>query len=319
MAITINDFYQQAQTSLGRAVIADMLRQWDVMGLIPFQGVDGMRITDTRWQILPAVGNRKLNEGYNESTGKTEQVQDTVYAYGGDIKVDRLFRLDKTAIEDPLKTQTQMKVEAITRQVAYDLINGDHAVNPDGFEGFKKRVASSPGRMTISLDASNDTLKVLADAASMQTFLDGVDRLIKVTGANALLMNEDTYLGFSKVLRRIGQYVMAIDEYGVERLTYGKCKLIDVGVKGDQSTEIITNTETAPDNGTDGTSIYGVRFDENGVKAIFLNGTSMEPYQVVKEDPAAPVEIWRIDWALGLHKKSRYALGRLHNFKMAAA
>jgi hypothetical protein len=319
MALTINDFYKQAKSDFGRAVISDMLRMWEPLSVIPFKPVSGLKMTDTRWQVLPSVGNRNLNEGYTESTGQTENVSDAVFAYGGDIKIDRLFRLDKTAIEDPLKTQTQMKVQALMAQVAYDLINGDHSVNPKGFEGFKKRCSNLPARMLISLDQSNDSLKVLASSANRQLFLDGVDKLIKRTGANVLLMNEDTYLGFAQVLRREGQYVMSVDDYGVERLMYGKCKLLDVGLKGDQTTEIITNTEVAPDTGGDATSIYGCRFDETGVQVMVLNGTGPEPYEVTKESESGPQEIHRIDWAIGPHIKSRYALGRLYNFKMAAA
>lgn len=319
MALSINDFYKQAKTEYGRAVLAEYLRLWDVMSVLKFTPTKGLKITDTRWQTLPSAGNRRLNQGYSESTGTTEPVTDTLFAYGGDIKVDKFFRLDQTAIEDPLKTQSQMKIQAVVASIAYDLINGNHAVNPDGFEGLKVRVSNLPARQLISLDQSNDTLKVLASSANRQLFLDGVDKLIKRTGANVLMMNEDTLLGFAQVLRREGQYVMSVDEYGKEVVMYGKCKLVDVGLKGDQATEIITNSETAPDAGTDGTSIYGARMGDDGLQMLLLSGTSLEPYEVTKESESAPQEIHRIDAGLGLHCKSKHAIGRLHNFKMAAA
>ncbi len=320
MAVTINEFYKQARSKLGAAVIADMLRKWEPMALLPFTGVDAMKVTDTRWQTLPSVGTRRINKGYSEGTGKTEQFADTLAILGGDIKIDRVLRADKSAIEDPLKTQTQMKTAAFWFAVANMIINGDKGSDPDEFEGLKKRVANLLARMSISLAQSTDTLKVKASTANMHLFLDGVDRLIKYTGANALLMNEETKVGFTSVLRQTGQYVMAVDEYGIAREYYGKVPLVDVGLKADQSTEIITNSETAPDGGTDGTSIYGVRFsDDDGLKVLYLNGTQPDPYLVTKESESGPWELWRIDFPIGLHQKSRYAVGRLNNFKMAAS
>jgi hypothetical protein len=161
--------------------------------------------------------------------------------------------MDKTVVEDPLVTQTKMKTAALAAAFNYDFINGDAAVNPDGFEGLKKRVSNQPARMTV--DLGSDALKVLADSTNEHLFIDGLNELIYKTKANALLMNEATYLGIGKVLRRLGLLDTTKDQYDRTWDTYMGAKLVDVGVKSDQSTEIITSTEDPGDGGSDGTSI----------------------------------------------------------------
>jgi hypothetical protein len=102
-------------------------------------------------------------------------------------------------------------------------------------------------------------------------------------------------------------------------------RLVDVGMKGDQSTEIITSTETAPDSGTDGTSIYIVRFSgEDGLYLNQLQGTSPVPYDPIAKGEGGPSGqgpqiARRIDWVIGLGVEGKYSLARLYNFKMAAA
>lgn len=175
--------------------------------------------------------------------------------------------------------------------------------------------------MTIAAGAS-DTLKILADTASEHAFIDKLHELIHVTGANALLMNEKTYLGIGRVLRRAQLLNTGMDNYGRKWEEFAGCKLVDVGLKGDQSTEIITSTETALDSGADSTSIYGVRFDgEDGFRIIQAAGSSPTPYDPLKgaESPTAPVNMLRIDWVIGLQNVGRYAVGRLYNFTVAAS
>jgi hypothetical protein len=175
--------------------------------------------------------------------------------------------------------------------------------------------------MLIQASSGNDTLKILADSASEHTFVDKLHELVYVCGANALLMNEKTFLGIGRVLRRLNLLSTTQDNYGRTWEEFAGAKLIDVGVKGDQTTEIITSTETALDSGADSTSIYGVRFDgDDGFRIIQLSGTSTDPYDPIGgEMETKPSKLRRIDWVIGLQNMGRYAIGRLYNFTVAAS
>jgi len=319
MASTLNELAKVTVTPLGKAVIEDLLRQSKVLQLAPIESINGLRVNHARWQTLPSIATRAVNGTYTESTGQLDQVQETLHIYGGEVKVDRVLEGDKTAIESPMTTQTKMKVAALAYKVNQDFIKGDHAVDPNGFEGLTKRVSNLPTRMTIDLASSGDSLKVLASATTENSFLDGVHELIHKSMANVLFMNEGTYLGFGKVLRRLALSATTKDAYDRIWDVFAGTKLVDIGLQSDQSTEIITATEDPGDAGNDATSIYGVRFDgEDGLRIIQLAGFGPEPVDF-GELQTQPQKMKRIDWPIGLQVVGKFAVGRLKGFKMAAA
>jgi hypothetical protein len=241
--------------------------------------------------------------------------------------VDRLLQLDKTVIEDPLTTQVKMKTASINAKFLTDFINGDHATDPLGFEGLRKRVANAASRQSVDLGTTpgTTTLKALADAASEHAFVDGLHELLHVIGANsnpgtcALYMNEKTFLGVGKVLRRLSLLNTAQDQYGRVWTEFAGVKLVDIGLQYDQSTEIISNTLYADSVGTE---IYGVRWGADAFRVIQLQGSSLAPYDPIgagNEMQTKPSVMRRIDWAVGMQNVGKYAIGKLYGFKMATS
>jgi hypothetical protein len=345
MAVTLNETLKVVRDDMGKAIILDLLRQSPLLRFIPIVTVSTPTVKATRWQTLPQAGTRKIGGAYTESTGTLEQIEDPWFAYGGDFGVDRLL-LKLNTVQDPLTLQAKMKVAAIAARINYDFIRNDHASgDPDGFEGLQKRVSNQPSRMTIDLSVAGDSLKVLASVTNEQTFLDGLHEALKkldVSGADGMMdanvaffMNETTWLGIRKVLIRAGQLSTAQDSYARTFTMFGPAKLIDVGLRGDQTTEIITNTEDPGDGGNDATSIYAVRFggvtrrsakgeilthDDDGLKMIQLSGTSLEPYDLPEPGPgSAPIISRRVEWAIGLTQSGKYSIARIKGFKMAAS
>lgn len=331
MAYTLNELAKVARTPYDKAVVQDLLRQSKILQLIPIVGVNALKKGATRWQTLPTVSTRKLNASYPESTGTLENVEDTLHLYGGDIKIDRIFTMVQ-ADESPLVTQTKMKIAAVTARFNNDVINGDHAVDPDSFEGLRKRVTNQPARMRINLaDGAGDSLKVLANNTNQNIFVDALhEALHKVSNGGTdkgnviMLMNENTYLGIGKVLRRLGLLSTVKDQYDRVWDTFAGAKLVDIGLQADQTTEIISNTEDPGDGGNDATSIYVCRLgSDDGLHLMQLNGTTPVPYDPVAKGEGGttnqgPAYIRRIDWAIGLRQVGRYAVARIYGFRMAA-
>jgi len=323
--VTLNEYAKVQQNPLNKAVIMDLLRQSKILQLAPIEDVPGLKITSVRWQTLPTSSTRAINGSYTETTGTLENVQETLHIYGGEINVDRILSLDKTVLEDPLVTQTKMKVASIAAKFNYDFINNTHAIDPLGFVGLRERIANAPARQTINLEASSGvTVKVLASSTTENTFLDGLHELLHVIGANdapgecALFMNEKSYLGIGKVLRRLSLLDTSQDNYGRVWKEFSGVKLIEVGLQYDQATEIISNTLFGDSVGTE---IYGVRFSgDDGFRIIQLAGTSTNPYDPTNngEMQTKPSKMRRIDWAIGLENVGKYAIGKLNGFKMAA-
>ena len=328
MALTLVEYVKLVDDPLKKAFILNLLRYSDLIGIFPFKPVEGLQVGGTRWQTLPSVAFRKIGGSYTESTGTTEDIFETLAILGGDVHIDRVLAGGRGMIQDPLQTQMDMKAKAVAFQFNDSVVNGDHAVDPDAFQGLKKRVSGMPARMTIDLSpGAGDSLKVLAGSAQEHSFIDAVHQAVKfVDGATHIFVNETTYLGFGQIARRLNLYQQIVDALGRtwDGISSGKQKIpyIDVGLKSDKTTEIITNTEDPGDGGNDSTSLYVCRVDStDGLHGLEIEGKGMEVYDPTNggEDPTAPRFIRRIDWPVGLFNLSQYCIARVKGFKMAAA
>lgn len=323
MAVSLIEYWKTAKEGLEKTFIEDLLRAWDVFGELKFKEVDGLTKDGNRWQTLPTVAFRKLNAGYTASEGTTEDTRETLSLLGGDIVIDRVLARTKAQFRNQLELQKSMLVQAIAFKFADAFINGSQAVDPDSFEGLKVRVSNAPSRMSVSVGSSGDTLKVFASDATMETLIDGINKCIKyVNGATHAFTNEDNILKLQSVLRQSGNLTITKDSFDRTIMEWNGVKFVDVGLKADKSTEIITSTETAGDGGADSTSIYFARLDmANGLHGLQLAGNSFKPYDPLSggEMESKPSYIRRVDNAVGLENLSQYSIARLYEFKMAAS
>lgn len=244
------------------------------------------------------------------------------------MKFDRVFDLVKNTIEDPKKTQTEMKARAIAYKFNDILINGDHVTDANAPEGLNKRIVSYlPTRQSISIGTAFD---VTASAANEHKLIDYLHDAIDLAGlrkapmvkvkrgdkqpakTGALLMNRAMYLGVGKVLRRLALLQTTQDSYGREFDSFDGVPMIDVGLKDDQVTEIITNTYGASSNET---RVFAVRFgSDDGFTGIQLNTPAA--YDPIKAGEGAgnttgPQKLLRIDWWSGFAGYGSYYASRI--------
>jgi hypothetical protein len=299
---------------LRKGIIMGLLEESYVMQTLPFEGIGGLGISVVKWQTLPTVGFRKISQAFSESTGTTQQQSESVYILGGDIDVDVVLNRDKNTIMDPRALQTKMETKAIAYAFNDFFINGDQATTPDGFDGLKVRVSNLASRQTIdaaSLDLSTGT----ARDTNAQTLLDYLHQLIYVIEghkADALYMNDTTYLYVESVVRRAGLLSTTKDSFDRTVSTFMGVPLIDMGVKADQTTKIIADNH----DGSSGiTSIYACRF---GV-GEYLHG--IEEFKLDVRDlgelPDKSVLRTRTEWPVGLANWNDRSMGRLKGLKIA--
>lgn len=320
MAVNLIDYAKQSKDPLQKGFIMDLLRYSDLLNVVPFETVDGLQVSGTRWQTLPGAAFRKIGAGYTESTGNTEQVEETLVALGGDVKIDNFLTGNANVVQDPLTTQMNMKAKAVAFAFNNAFINGDQGVDPDTFEGLKKRVSNMPTRMTIWLDSNANgtgtTLDVLASTTNEHKFLDAIHRARKfVDGATHILCNETSWIGLGQTARRLNLFQLIEDALGRTWEAIGPTPFIDVGLKADKTTEIIPTNE-APN--ADSTSIYVVRMDmDDGLHGITLAGHELDVYDPLTggEMESGPQKLRRIDWGVGLFNLSQFVICRIAGFK----
>jgi len=295
------------------------LMESDVMQMVPWETLNALATTVVKYQDLPSVGFRKLNAGYTESTGHFEHKVESISLMGGMIDTDKALVRAKNTIAEARAVQQLMMTKSIAYKFNDKFINGNPESDPEEFKGISKRIdeLAVEGYDSQVIDnAGTAGDGILLDATERHNFLDHVDQLIYSLPGHKpdfLLMNKKTLLALRACLR----YEKLLDNTRdmFDRLVdvYQGARLVDIGTKADQVTEIITNTETTAGaaGGTECTSIYAVKF---GV-GEFLWGIQEYALEVTDKGllEAKPVYRTEIDWPLGLAHISPRCMGRLYN------
>jgi len=325
-AYTLGNLATISQTPLEKAVILNLLRYTEIFGNLPFKNVDALNVSAVRVTALPTPAFRNLNAGYTASVGDTEQVTEHLYPFGGEIKMDPVFKKVKNTIQDPYAQQLDLHMKATALVLNDRFVNGDWASDTTtlGFEGLKKRVSNMPARQSVRFSASTDILDPTASTANARLFLDKLDEaFIRCNGGNvsAIYTNEAIKLGIARVLRYLtlsGSFLTTSkDVYGRTVYEYKGAPIVDVGLKRDQSTEIIPVTETAEDAGADATSLYCVSHDmSEGLVGISLS--QMEVKEVGQMEDTV-TDQYRYEWVIGLAGFGSRGIVRGHNIEAPAS
>lgn len=300
---------------LRKSVVDVFLMESDVMQMVPWETIGQLATTVVRMGSLPSVGFRKVNAGYSGSTGSFEQRVEHIYLLGAYFDTDKAIARAKNTIADARAITQVMMTKAIAYKFNDKFINGDPQTDPEEFKGLEKRVddiyADGFTNQLIDLGLGVDR-GILYDSAARHTMLNQMDRLLyTIKGHNPefLLMNSKLLLALRSLLRQEKLLDTTKDMFDRTVDMYQSTRLIDIGVKADQTTEILPETETKS-GGTVETSIYAVKF---GI-GEFLWGIQEYPLEVTDkgELESAPIYRTELDWPLGLAYADPYCIGRLY-------
>jgi len=327
-AITLGHLATTSQNPMSKFILMNLLRNSRLLDSFPIMPVEALNNVAVKVTSLPSPAFRQMNAGYTRSVGDTAQVWESVYPIGGEFAVDRILKKVKNVIKDPVMVQTELHLEALALTVNDYLINGDQTTDPNGFEGLKKRVAGMPSRQSVYFAGSSSAaLDPTASAANARAFFDAFDKAYRYAngGANMIIANEGMILGLARVLRYAqisgGNFLdVTRDVFGREIDTFRGTPVVDAGLKVDQTTEIITETETAGDAGADATSTYFINFDDRkGVVGIQLGGLEFYDPLTGGEMEGTPTGLVRYEWPLGLYSPGSYGIVRAQNVEGAAS
>ena len=314
MAMTLAEYSKIAKDNLLGFIADNFLMESDVAQRLPWETDKSLSVSMASMGTLPTVGWRNINGSYSESTGKYDHKVESKYIFGHDIDVDVVLAKAGPTIIDVRQGQRQMSAKAMAYEFNDVFING----NPEDkkFKGISKRIddINTAGYTSQYIDGGSATIGrgFLYDSTDRQYFLDNLNKLIHAMPAHkadALYMNAKCYLAVESALRRENLLNTARDMFEREIKTYRGAALIDIGVKADQTTEIITNAETLS-GGSDETSIYAVRYGAGE----FFWGIQQEPLSVrdLGELQTKPCFRDRVEWVTGLAYNNPRSLARLY-------
>lgn len=318
MAWTLAEFSKIETDTLRKSVLDTMLMEANLLELIPWETIGQLATTVVRYQDLPSWGYRKVNEALAESTGHFEQKVETIALGGLDIDTDIAIARAKNSIADARAIQQTLAMKSAAYQINWKFIAGNPTTDPEEFKGIRLRIDDiyNEGYTDQKFACNSTSVGILNSQTTRFNFIQDLDKLIYAVAAHspdALLMNKKCLLALRSALLRERLLDYTQDMFGRKIDTYGGLRLIDIGIRADQSTEIILNSETAAgaaSGGSECTSIYAVKF---GVGEQ-LWGLQEYPLEVrdLGELQTEPVYRTRVDWPHGLADVNPRCMARMY-------
>lgn len=317
MAWTLAEMSKIETDVLRKSIIDTLLWEANLMEIVPWETIGQLSTSVVMLDALPSVGFRMINAGYGESTGTFKQKTENISLMGNNIDTDKAIARAKNTIADARSLQQDLTIRSMAYNFNDKFINGNPVTEPKEFKGIKERINDlyAEGFTSQYIDnAGTSGDGILHDSTERQNFLDKLDLLIhsiKGHKCDALLMNSTCMLAVRSLLRREQLLNTAADMFGRITDVYQGVRMIDIGVKSDQVTEIITNDETLESAGAaESTSIYAVKFGEGDM----LWG--IQEYPMEAEDKgileSLPVYRTEVDWPLGLAHVDPRCMARLY-------
>lgn len=324
MSYTLADFSRLATQPLKKAVIDIFRRESFMLDTLSFESPGTLNIELLRTKTLPTITARKIGEAYTVSKGEVENLQERVAFLGGYIDIPKEYVNAKNQVVNQRALQTEMFVTSMAYKFNDMFINGNPVSgDEDEMVGLHYRF-NNDLESAQSLDAGG--IDISADSASLSadqtTLIDKIEELIHAVDghkADILLTNSTMYLRLLSTLRNKGYYASTKDSYGRSLMTFGEGgpKIVDIGVKADQSTLIMPNTELANGTATTGatfTSIYALKLGDP-----YLKGWQFNPITTVDkgllEDHVSVRTV--IDWGVGIYFYNPRSVARLYDIQAA--
>jgi hypothetical protein len=317
MAWTLAEFSKIETDPLRKSVIDTLLMESNLMQMIPWETTGTLSTTIIKLGQLPSVGFRKINEGYASTDGSFDTASETISLMGCYMDCDKAIARAKNTVADARAITQMMALKGVAYKFNDKFINGDPLTDPEEFKGISKRVddVNAAGYTEQYIDnAGTSGDGILLSSAESHNFLNKLDQLIYAVRGHkpdVMLMNKKMLLALRSLLRKEGLLDTSRDMFDRIVDRYQGIPLIDVGVKADQTTEIITSTETLEAaGGSESTSIYAVKF---GV-GEYLWGIQEYPLEVEDKGllEATPVYRTQLDWPLGLAVADPRSIARLY-------
>lgn len=332
-ALTIADYAMMSNDPLVLKITKSLLIQGAIFGDIPYVTKKTLKVNGVRWQDnLPSVTWAKLNTGLTVTKGKPTAYEEQAFFVRNAIDVDLAYLEDENRIGDP---RAQM-LEAYIQGVVYDYNNKFINNNPidgedDAIVGLRYRLDNYDAYRVHSDMIINgggvDMTQAAMTAATANNFLEFIEQQLTVMGAPegdgvVFYCNELLKRRWERAIRLLGAgagWSMQRDAFDRAITMYKNAKIVVIGRTADQTTQIITNTESSA--GAAGsstyTSLYAVKYGEEAFMGWQWDSlpNSIQDIGLIGND-GVTARI-KIDWGNGILPQSNRCLSRIYGIKVS--
>ncbi|WP_311053591.1 major capsid protein [Rhodococcus qingshengii] len=311
MAVTLAESKLNAQEDYDPAVIDEFRKESAVLDSLIFDDAvspTGGGTLDYGYRRLltqPTAATRAYNTEYTPQNVTTEKKSITLAVLGGSFEVDRVLAKLGPAASSNIALNVSQKVKAATTKFNDELINGDVAVDANGFDGLDKALTGSSTEFRAS-SVTNwtdwDTVpsavnKALDDIDEWLSLLDGTPTVV--------LGNQKALARVRAAARRSGMYtkdpiegLIGANGRPINRESYGGITFVDPGNQAGTNNAIIPIEAR-----TVGTA-------QTGLTDLFAYRVGLDGFHGVSTVGGQIVQTWLPDFSTaGAVKKGEVELG----------
>ena len=225
MPVTLAEAALNTQDDVDRLVIDEFRKQSALLDSLLFHDTvnpmgGGSTLTYGYHRVITerAAAFRAINAEYTPAEAAKDRYTVDLQPLGGSFQIDRV--LSDLARGAEIAFQLEQLIKATRTKFTDELINGDTAVDPDGFDGLDAALTGTSTEITAStLPGGGDWTDFDVAATSYMKALDAIDQWLSVLDGppSVIVGNSLAIAKFRAVARRANQYV----ERPVEGLTVG--------------------------------------------------------------------------------------------------
>ncbi|GFH36627.1 major capsid protein [Streptomyces pacificus] len=354
MPITLAQAQVNTQTDIDYAVIDNLRRYSWLLDQIAFDdtvnpGTGGTTLTYgyVRLTAARSAQFRALNSEYTPAQAQRQPFTVTLKPLGGAFTVDRVLARLGAAASNEISFQMQQLLTATRTKFQDELINGDTAVDANGFDGLDKSLTGAAtefvplaeGETSGILDWTRATIDTQAEAMAQLDIVDEwLSRIVPShtgggdqgmpgalpPGVKAILGNTKSITRMRALGRWAGIYTQDKDDLGRQIETYGPWTLVDLGDNALGSAPIVPN-ETRTHGGTAGsgtssglTDLYAASFGLDALHGASVAGNPLVQTWMPDFDTAGAAKSGEIEMGpAAMVLRNVKACGALRNIKVA--
>lgn len=333
MPVTLSEAANNATDDLDVMVIDEFRKESALLDALTFDDVvnpagGGATLTYGYRRLItqPTADFRALNSEYAPSNVQTQRYTTDLAVLGGAFEIDRVIARIGPAASGAVSLNMSQKIKAARTHFQEAVINGDTAVNPDGFDGLDKALTGSSTEFHV--DQVTDWTDFDTDPRAEQKALDVLDEwLSMLDGAPTLVLGNSRALARVRALaRRAGQYtrdpvdgLLGNNGRPIVRETYGGVVFVDPGEKAGSNSPIIPiedrTVNAVAETGL--TDLYAVRIGLDGFHGVSTVGGELVRTWLPDFDSAGAVKRGEVEMGpVGVALKATRAASVFRNIKV---
>jgi hypothetical protein len=305
-------------------VVADIFSWRSTGGALSESGVRFDAVNEPDWLALGGAITTRSVQG--------KQLSYSVYQMALHIDVPRLLDTQNaTQLERQSTQQMSLAIKGAAYKLNDTFINGDQSSDANSFEGINKLVGELASSQSI--DTGDITIATHTDAHAY-TFIQKLHLAMhRVEGhlPTAAFANSETLLALEHLLMRL--QLRGDDHDWVERalevddprrslrtastkpaFVYRKVPFYDLGVKADQTTNVMLNTYTEGSQSGDGSRIFFIKQSPEDLEGLSVEMPSFDEIGLLED---TDVLRWRLKATYGLANWGPRSISKLYGFTAA--